>query len=169
MCDIAHCYSCPPYIHSPCLTSCSHLICSQPDQDAHTVHHVYANGTLRTLAGIPGSSGYSGENSQALTSLLGGPTVIGAYSGRFLVNCRMTCRILALSPNGTLSTVAGNGACLLAGDGGLATLASINSGWGAIAADPAGPGGGWVFADQVHLTVFFVSHGPFATLLLLHS
>ena len=120
------------------------------DQSFHTVKRVFGNGTLLTVAGVSGSAGYSGEGLPARSSLLGGPTAVAMYNGGILINCRTSCRIMLLSANGaTLSTAAGTGTCTLSGDGGQATSAAVNGGWGAIAADPAGPGGGWVFADQV--------------------
>jgi hypothetical protein len=104
-----------------------------------------------------GTSGYSGEGLPALSSRLSAPTAIAAYGGGYLINSRLACRIMMLWPNATMTTAAGTGTCGLAGDGGLATTAQVNSGWGALSADPAGPGGGWVFADQSNHAVRRVS------------
>lgn len=112
---------------------------------------MYANATIAVAAGIVGACGYSGEGLPALSSKLCAPTAVGAYGGGFLITNRGGCRVMMLWPNQTLTTAAGNGACSLTGDGGLATVASLYPGYGALVVDPAGPGGGWVIADQVRM------------------
>ena len=119
-----------------------------PDQGNHVIRQVFPNGTIATLAGSPGSAGYSGEWQPALASKLSSPTAIAAVPGGYAIACRGSCRITMLWANSTMSTLAGTGSCALSGDGGMATLAALNPGWGVVAADPAGPGGGLVFADQ---------------------
>jgi hypothetical protein len=117
-------------------------------QNNHVVRQVSSGGTISTVAGIA-TAGYSGEGLPALSSKLSSPTSICPYNGGYAIVSRGVCRIMGLWPNATLSTIAGSGTCGLAGDGGLATLALIAPNWGVVAADPAGPGGGLVFGDQV--------------------
>ena len=105
-----------------------------------------------TVAGSAGVSGYAGEGLPALSSLLSNPVSITAYAGGFVITNRGTCR-MSLLANGTLSTIVGTGTCGLTGDGGPATLATISPGWGIAAADPAGPGGGLVFAENANHVV----------------
>ena len=122
---------------------------SQADQTMHVLRRVLANGTMTTLAGVPGSAGYSGEFLSARASLLSSPAAVAPYVGGYLVSNRGTCRISMVWPNGTLSTVAGTGSCgALSGDGGLALNASVRPNWGMLAPDPSGSGGGFVWSDQ---------------------
>lgn len=113
---------------------------------------VYANGTIATIAGVAGRSFYAGEGLSARSANLSLPTAVTPYLGGFAINCRGTNRIMMLWPNATLTTLAGSGLSLscasLAGDSGPATAASLCTQWGTLAADPAGLGGGLVFADQ---------------------
>ena len=112
---------------------------------------VLANGTLVTLAGVSGLSGYSGESLPARSSLIANPQAVSQLGSGYLISCRATNRIMLLS-NGVLTTVAGTGAAGLSGDGGSATNAAINPSFGGVAADAAGAGGGFVWADQGALT-----------------
>ena len=118
------------------------------DQNNHVVRQIFANGTIVTIAGVPMSSGYSGEGLPALASKLSSPVSMAPYQGGYVIVCRGTYRIMQLWPNATLVTAAGNGSSGTAGDGGPATLAKIFPQWGVIAADPTGPGGGFVWCEQ---------------------
>lgn len=113
------------------------------------LRRVLANGTLTTVAGIPGTSGVSDDGLPALASRLALPVSVAAYLGGFVIVNAGSCRIAMLWPNATLTRLAGSGVggCGFAGDGGPAVLALLNPLTGAIAADPWGPGG-VVFADS---------------------
>lgn len=145
----------------------------QPDQGNHVIRRVSASGIISTIgtlvsaspsaastlnhlrfprvsdaAGIPRSAGYSGEGLPALASLLSSPVSMAPYRGGYVIVNRGTFRIVQLWPNGTLTTAAGIGTSGLSGDGGPATAAAIFPQWGVVAADPAGPGGGFVWCEQ---------------------
>lgn len=119
-----------------------------PDQNNHVVRQIFANGTIATIAGVPMSSGYSGEGLPALASKLSSPVSMAPYQGGYVIVCRGTFRIMQLWPNATLVTAAGNGSSGTGGDGGAATMAKIFPQWGVITADPAGSGGGFVWCEQ---------------------
>ena len=118
----------------------------QSDQTSSTVKRVFGNGTIVTVATVT-------SNPPAVGLFAGGPV----NGGGLLINCRS--RVLMLWANSTLSQVAGTGVGGLSGDGAAATLAQISGGWGAVAADPAGPGGGWVLADQVRVAMLLDERG----------
>lgn len=118
----------------------------QPDQGNHVLRQVLANGTIITVAGQVGVSGYSTEGLPATSSLLSNPGAVAAYAGGFLVTSRGSCRVMMLWPNATLTTAAGSGACGYAGNGGLATRAWSVPQYGGLMADPWW--GGWVMAEQ---------------------
>lgn len=120
----------------------------QPDQGNHVIRQVFANASIATIAGMAGLAGFSGEGLPALASRLSSPTGITAVPGGYAIACRGSFRIAMLWSNSTITTLAGTGSCSLVGDGGLAVLVAINPSYGGVAADPAGPGGGIVFADQ---------------------
>lgn len=128
----------------------------QPDQSNHVARRVLANGTVLRIAGVIGVSGYSGEGLPALSSLLAFPFSVARFNGGYAISGAYGCRISMLWPNATLSTLAGTGDCDLAGDGGPATLAKINPGYGAMATDADGS---LVFADALSNAVRRVSPG----------
>lgn len=128
---------------------------------------VLANGTLVTLAGVSGTSGYSGEGLSARSSLIANPQAVAQLGSGYLISCRATNRILLLS-SGVLTTVAGTGTAALSGDGGAATNAAINPSFGGVAADAAGAGGGFVWADQGALAHAGMSAPCFPLLLVPH-
>jgi len=118
-----------------------------PDQTNHVIRYVAASGTITTIAGVASSAGYSGEGLAATSSRLSSPVSIAPYGGGYVVVNRGSCRLTMLWANLTMSTFAGNGSCGLSGDGGAATLAAVNPGYGLGIAD-TGPVGGFVWAEN---------------------
>ncbi len=84
------------------------------------------NGTIVTIAGIGESSGFAdGDADSALFNLPFGIVVdadVNIYVADFMNN-----RVRRISPDGVVSTFAGNGTSAFSGDGGPATGASISS------------------------------------------
>jgi trimeric autotransporter adhesin len=98
-----------------------------------------ATGTINTIAGIGGNGGFSGDNGPATAAQLNGPLYLafdlaGNLNFTDFFNDRV--RKITMS-SGVITTVAGNGTAATAGDGGLATSASLNGPQG-VAIDTAG-------------------------------
>jgi uncharacterized protein (TIGR03437 family) len=105
---------------------------------AGRVWRVSSSGKLTLLAGggnIAGSAADGGPATNAQLGYLGGVTLDSASNVYFTDVSNATVR--KVSPNGTISTVAGNYRPGLSGDGGPATSASLNDPWG-LAFDSAG-------------------------------
>lgn len=115
------------------------------------IRRVAPDGTITTVAGNGlAPSGDLGDGGPATQARLSFPTGVAATGdGGFLVADQGNHRIRRVAPNGTISTVAGNGLVGLptdVGDGGPATQASLNSPSGvAVTAD-----GGFLIADKLH-------------------
>jgi sugar lactone lactonase YvrE len=94
------------------------------------------SGTITTVAGN-GECAFGGDNGLAVGANLNLPfdVAVDSLSNVYIAD-RSNCRIRRLS-NGTITTIAGNGSCGYAGDGGPATSASINHSNG-VAVDAAG-------------------------------
>ena len=95
-------------------------------------------GTLRSLAGN-GSCGYTGDGGPATAAQLCNPMgLVLDASGNVYIADKDNCvvRVVASTSN-VISTVAGNGVCGYAGDGGPATAAQLNRPY-AVALSPAG-------------------------------
>jgi uncharacterized protein (TIGR03437 family) len=85
------------------------------------------NGVIHTIAGICGSPGYSGDNGAATEAKLNYPTDVKVdASGNIYIVDSYNFRIRMVTPNGTISTIAGNGSVGAGGDGGAATGAQLN-------------------------------------------
>jgi sugar lactone lactonase YvrE len=95
------------------------------DQNNNRVRKVGTNGVITTIAGT-GVAGFSGDNGPALQAQLSAPSgVCLAPNGTVYVNDLNNRRVRAISPSGTITTLAGNGVNASAGDGGLATAGSM--------------------------------------------
>ena len=100
------------------------------------VRKVTAGGTISTLAGN-GVSGYSGDGGQATGAMLNGPQGVAVdTAGNVYIADTGNNRVRKVAPNGTITTVAGNG---IAGfsDGGSAVNAQVGNPV-AVAVDSAG-------------------------------
>ena len=100
------------------------------DQFNQRIRKIAVDGTITTIAGI-GSPGFAGDGGPAAAASLnypGGITVDAA--GNLYVNDDNNFRTRRIAANGTITTIAGNGAEGFAGDGGPATAASLDGNFG---------------------------------------
>jgi uncharacterized protein (TIGR03437 family) len=101
------------------------------------VRKVGTNGIITTLAGN-GIQGFSGDGGPATSAELNGPyRVTVDLAGNVYIPDSGNSRIRKVSPDGTITTIAGNGGVGRGGDGGAATNATLNYPE-AVAFDPAG-------------------------------
>ncbi|HVN06135.1 MAG TPA: choice-of-anchor D domain-containing protein [Bryobacteraceae bacterium] len=109
------------------------------DYSGCVVRKVDATQTITTIAGIPGSCGFSGDNGPATSAKLYNPRAITLdTSGNLYIADYDNCRIRKVAlATGTITTVAGSGSCSYSGDGGLATSAGLAYP-GAVSVDNAG-------------------------------
>jgi uncharacterized protein (TIGR03437 family) len=91
------------------------------------VRKVGSDGTISTLAGN-GVSGYSGDGGQAAGAMLNGPQGVAVDSlGNVYIADTANNRVRRVAPNGTITTVAGNGVAGYSGDGGSAVNAQVGN------------------------------------------
>jgi len=89
------------------------------------VRMVDTNGVITTVAG-DGSFGFNGDGGTATSAKLNQPSAVAVdSSGNLYIADSGNNRIRMVSPNGTISTVAGTGIQGYSGDGGQATSAQI--------------------------------------------
>ena len=101
----------------------------------HRVRRVEANGTIRTIAGS-GPNGtccvfnnFGGDGGPATAARLNSPNqIVWDSAGNMFILDTVNYRIRRVAPDGTITTIAGNGVRGFSGDGGLATAASFNTG-----------------------------------------
>ena len=92
-----------------------------------TVRRVLPDGTITTAAGT-GVPGFSGDGGPAVAAQLNLPHGVAATnSGGLLIADTLNHRIRLVTPDGTMSTVAGTGVPGFTGDGGPATAAEIDT------------------------------------------
>jgi len=97
------------------------------DFDAHRIRRVAPNGIVTTIAGT-GTSGFTGDGGLAVNARLTSPNgVVVAPDGSIYISDSGNLRIRLISPDGTITTVAGTGVEGYTGDGGLATAAQIGA------------------------------------------
>ena len=89
------------------------------------VSKVSPNGIITTVAGNA-TGGYSGDGGPAVSAQLTSPSGVAVDSvGNIFIADTNNARIRKVSPNGIITTVAGNGTQGYAGDGGHATTAQL--------------------------------------------
>jgi uncharacterized protein (TIGR03437 family) len=97
-----------------------------PGPDGALVREVSLSGTITTVAGY-GTYGFSGDGGTATSALLSAPAGVAVDgAGNLFIADSSNNRIRAVSPDGTITTVAGNGSIGQSGDGGPATGAQLN-------------------------------------------
>jgi sugar lactone lactonase YvrE len=113
------------------------------DAFGHRVQRVLPDGTIRTIAGT-GTAGFGGDGGPATRAELDQPHGVAFTTGGvLLVADALNNRIRAVAPDGTITTVAGNGRHGFSGDGGPATDAMLGSPRDVSAV----PGGGYLIPD----------------------
>ena len=106
------------------------------DTNSRRVRRVGTDGTIQTLAGNGGP--FSGDGGPASGAVLNYPFGVALDGkGNLLVADTYNNRIRKVAPDGTISTVAGNGAAGFSGDGAAAVNAALNTPSG-VAVDSAG-------------------------------
>ncbi|MEO8663563.1 MAG: hypothetical protein ABI693_34220, partial [Bryobacteraceae bacterium] len=94
-------------------------------------------GTISTVAGS-GTPGFAGDGGSAAAAQLNTPVDLAVgLDGTLYIADQLNDRIRKVTPDGIISTIAGNGVRGFGGDGGLATGAALNHPTG-IAIDNAG-------------------------------
>ena len=97
------------------------------DFSNNRVRKVSTGGTITTVAGN-GNSGYSGDGGPAINAQLNTPTAVALDgSGNLYIADAGNNVIRVVSPNGSISTIAGNGTAGYSGDGGPALKAQLIS------------------------------------------
>ncbi len=103
------------------------------DAKKHQLFHLSEDGMLSLAAGT-GSPGFSGDGGSALYASFNGPSsVLAGPDGSIYVADTLNNRVRRIAPDGVVTTVAGSGQTNAAGqsgfsgDGGPATLASLNA------------------------------------------
>src|SRR6266849_464960 len=117
------------------------------DTNNHRIRKVNTSGIISTVAGN-GAQGFSGDNGPATSAMLNYPEGIALDSaGNLYIADSSNLRIRKMTPGGIITTFAGNGNVVTAGDGGPATSASFESPTG-VTADSAG---NLYLADGTHV------------------
>jgi NHL repeat len=94
------------------------------DRNNNRIRKVTPDGIIGTVAGI-GTSGFSGDGGPATAAQISSPTSV-AVDGVGNLFIATSNRIRKITPDGIISTVAGNGASGFSGDGGPATAAGLS-------------------------------------------
>jgi secreted PhoX family phosphatase len=98
------------------------------DYGNNRIRKVTTGGAITTVAGN-GISGFSGDGGAATSASMNGPSGIAVdAAGNLFVAEDLNHRIRKLTPDGIITTVAGNGIPGFLGDGGAATSASLELG-----------------------------------------
>ena len=99
------------------------------DSQNHRIRKVTPGGIITTVAGsspLPGPGGFSGDGGPAVNAQLNYPVDVAVdRTGNLYIADYENQRIRRVSPDGIISTIAGNGTGGYSGDGGPATTASL--------------------------------------------
>jgi uncharacterized protein (TIGR03437 family) len=129
------------------------------DSGNHRIRKITPSGIITTVAGN-GTPGFSGDGGPATSASLNAPRGLAVdAAGNIYIGDEQNHRVRRVSPGGTITTVAGNGAASFSGDGGPATAASLNQP-GGLAVDSAG---NLFIADRSNGRIRRVSAGVIAT------
>jgi uncharacterized protein (TIGR03437 family) len=106
------------------------------DTGNNRIRRIATDGTIATVAGTD-TLGFGGDGGPASAAVLNSPSNLALDSaGNIFFTDSGNCRIRKISPNGTITTVSGNGRCTYTPDGNSALGSSI--GPGALAIDKSG-------------------------------
>ncbi len=106
------------------------------DYTAENVRKIAPDGTITRFAG-DGTGAYSGDNGPATLAGIDPRGIAVDSSDNVYINDWANARIRKVAPDGTITTIAGDGTVADTGDGGLATAAQITNSL-SIAVDAAG-------------------------------
>ena len=106
------------------------------DYQNNRIRKVTSGGTISTIAGT-GTAGYNGDGISATTARLNNPVGIALSGTHLYISDFVDYRIRKFTVGGNISTIAGTGISGYSGDGGLATNAGIDVGYG-VAVDASG-------------------------------
>ena len=97
------------------------------DTENNEVCKVGSDGLIRAVAGDCGLYGYDGDGGKALSAKLYYPHSVSVdCHGNLYIGDTQNSRVRKVNPQGTISTVAGNGTCGYSGDGSDASQAEIS-------------------------------------------
>lgn len=115
-----------------------------PDSNSHRVRRVSAAGLITTVAGI-GTPGFAGDGGPATQAQIATPFAVAPTAdGGFLIVDAGNQRIRKVAPDGTITTVAGNGVAGFGGDNRPATATSLWNPHNVVEL----PGGAFLIADS---------------------
>jgi hypothetical protein len=115
-----------------------------PDSDNQRIRRVWPDGTITTVAG-DGTRGFAGDGGPAVAAELAEPFGVAPLpDGGFLIADNGNNRIRRVTPDGTISTVAGDGPRSYGGDGGPGVDAALNAPHNVTPL----PDGGFLIADE---------------------
>lgn len=106
------------------------------DRSYQRIRKAEASGVITTIAGT-GTAGYNGNGPAVLSRLNNPNSVVADRQGIIFIADQSNNRVRKVGTNGFFIAVAGTGTASYAGDGGAATLATLNSPAG-VASDVAG-------------------------------
>ena len=97
------------------------------DGGNHRIRRIAPDGTIATVAGN-GTAGSSGDGGPATAAAINTPHAVAVDSaGNLFIADSMSARIRKVTPNGTITTVAGTGVEGFSGDGGPGTAARLRN------------------------------------------
>ena len=97
------------------------------DGENHRVRRIAPDGTITTVAG-KGTAGSHGDGGPATEAAINTPHAVALDdAGNLFIADSMSARIRKVTPDGTITTVAGTGVEGFSGDGGPGTLAKIRN------------------------------------------
>ena len=97
------------------------------DSSNHIIRRISTDGTITVIAGQPRHAGYSGDGGPATNALLNLPAALTFdSSGNLYVMDFGNRRVRRITPQGVISTFAGNGTQGYSGDGDQAVKAALN-------------------------------------------
>lgn len=111
----------------------------------NSIRRVGPDGTIRTVAGTGVGAGYSGDGGPATSANMDAPSDVEQLAdGSLLIADINNNAVRRVAPDGTMSTVVGDGSATFGGDGGPASAAKVRFPYDIALL----PGGGYLIVDQ---------------------